>query len=74
VGEWLREMSNYFVACKQRSMQSTEAKVSLEMITGSVGGGSALTLIAVDRMAKAAINPQPRNLIMIVRSENREFS
>jgi hypothetical protein len=55
-------------------MQSTEAKVSLEMITGSVGGGSALTLIAVDRMAKAAINPQPRNLIMIVRSENREFS
>lgn len=50
-------------------MLSGGASCSLEMTTGSAGGGSAQTLMVVGRIAKVAINPQLRNLPMMVTGE-----
>ena len=44
------------------------------MTTGSTGGGSAQTLMAVERMAKAVINPQLRNLPMMATGEGSIYN
>jgi hypothetical protein len=57
---------SYLLGCAHTSVQSLAIVLPVEMTTGSVGGGSAQTWSAVGRIAKAAINPQLKNLRIIV--------
>jgi hypothetical protein len=55
-------------------LHSVGTALPLAAVTGSAGGGSAQTRIAVGKMAKAAISPQLRNLRMVFREKIGVFS
>jgi hypothetical protein len=55
----------YLVGCGHRSVHSLGIVLPVAVAIGSAGGGSAQTVSAVGKMAKAAINPQLKNLRII---------
>jgi hypothetical protein len=61
----------YRIGVKQ--FTHTVAAPSVETTTGSIGGGSAPTLIAFGMIAKAAINPQLKNLRITLKNTFSEY-
>ncbi len=53
------------MGCGHRSVHFVGMVLEVGVATGSAGGGSAQTVNAVGKMAKAAINPQLKNLRIV---------